>query len=237
MTAAQKSMWLKKRPVEELYDTKNDPFETNNLANDPAYSQVIQELREANNSLMKSTHDSGLAPESYMYEISEGTTPYEKLQDPTAYPMDKILTMLDKLYKAGADVNEVITYLEDPHPLINYWTIIWLQYQEQLAPEVVQKLQQMIERPESFVSISAAETLCKYDHTEKALDVLVSALRSENPYNLLMAARAIELLGSKTAPAKDAIMEEYHKLREQTKDKWQGYDLYASWALSELLKP
>lgn len=237
MTADQKSMWLKKRPVEELYDTKNDPFETNNLANDPAYSQVIQELREANNSLMKSTHDSGLAPESYMYEISEGTTPYEKLQDPTAYPMDKILTMLDKLYKAGADVNEVITYLNDPHPLINYWTIIWLQYQEHLAPEVVQKLQQMIERPESFVSISAAETLCKYDHTEKALDVLVSALRSENPYNLLMAARAIELLGSKTAPAKDAIMEEYHKLREQTKDKWQGYDLYASWALSELLKP
>jgi N-sulfoglucosamine sulfohydrolase len=237
LTAAQKSMWLKKRPFEELYDTKNDPFETNNLANDPAYLLVIQELRAANNSLMKSTHDSGLAPESYMYEISEGATPYEKLQDPEAYPMDMIINMQHKLYKEGTDDNEVLNYLNDPHPLINYWTIIWLQYQEYLAPEVVEKLQQMIEQPESFVSIAAAETLCKFDHGEKALDLLVSTLRSENPHNLLMAARAIELLGSKTDPAKDAIMKEYQRLREQTKDNWKGYDLYASWALSELFNP
>lgn len=35
------------KPEEELFDIKNDPFELNNLANDPTYADKFQELREA----------------------------------------------------------------------------------------------------------------------------------------------------------------------------------------------
>ena len=42
----QSRLWNSK-PVEELYDTENDPWEVNNLAGDPAYSERLASMREA----------------------------------------------------------------------------------------------------------------------------------------------------------------------------------------------
>ncbi len=39
--------WFSTKPVEELYDVANDPFETHNLAYDPRYSDKLTELRSA----------------------------------------------------------------------------------------------------------------------------------------------------------------------------------------------
>ena len=35
------------KPVDELYDIENDPFELNNLANDPAFAKVKAEMQQA----------------------------------------------------------------------------------------------------------------------------------------------------------------------------------------------
>ena len=42
--AAQSKFWETK-PVEELYDTENDPWEVNNLATDPNYKEVLERMR------------------------------------------------------------------------------------------------------------------------------------------------------------------------------------------------
>lgn len=39
--------WFHTKPVEELYDVQQDPFELNNLAKDPAYAGTLNELRTA----------------------------------------------------------------------------------------------------------------------------------------------------------------------------------------------
>jgi len=88
----------------------------------------------------------------------------------------------------------------------------------------------------SFVTVTAAETLCKFGYDEPALKYLVNALQTDNEYLLLMSARAVELLGKKTLPYKDEIIQRHEMLGKQTEGKWQGYDLYAYWALTELLK-
>lgn len=45
------------RTVEELYDYENDPNALNNLIDNPAYKEVVQQLREELHQHMKSTND------------------------------------------------------------------------------------------------------------------------------------------------------------------------------------
>lgn len=47
LTPVQDRFMQPTKPVEELYDLRNDPYETRNLANDPAYSDVKARLKEA----------------------------------------------------------------------------------------------------------------------------------------------------------------------------------------------
>lgn len=52
--------FLKFRTVEELYDTKNDPYSKKNLINDPQYAEVLTDLRTRLESWMRETNDFAL---------------------------------------------------------------------------------------------------------------------------------------------------------------------------------
>lgn len=54
------------RPVEELYDTQADPWETRNLAADPAYRGELERLRAALDAWLDEVGDLGREPESEM---------------------------------------------------------------------------------------------------------------------------------------------------------------------------
>ena len=46
LNAAQEQFWLENRPEFELYDIQDDPHEIHNLADDPAFASVKQNLLE-----------------------------------------------------------------------------------------------------------------------------------------------------------------------------------------------
>lgn len=52
------------RPAEELYDIQNDPWEINNLADDPAYAEIKQKLAAAVVEWQEEIDDQGRKPES-----------------------------------------------------------------------------------------------------------------------------------------------------------------------------
>ena len=59
--------WLRgHRPPEELYDTRNDPHEIHNLANDPAGRAVLHRMRGALDSWMSEIDDKGHVSEEQM---------------------------------------------------------------------------------------------------------------------------------------------------------------------------
>ena len=60
----QYQVWQDHKPLEELYDLENDPEEVNNLAGDPAFSGVKDELREKLFAWMIETRDLGLLDET-----------------------------------------------------------------------------------------------------------------------------------------------------------------------------
>lgn len=58
--------WFNTKPVEELYDVANDPFELTNLASDPAHEKKLIELRTALEKWKKETGDRAEIPEKEM---------------------------------------------------------------------------------------------------------------------------------------------------------------------------
>lgn len=64
LNAQQDRVFQHTRPREELYDLGADPHETNNLALDPEYAEVRNELRNAMDTWMKETGDLGVFPET-----------------------------------------------------------------------------------------------------------------------------------------------------------------------------
>ena len=59
LTPAQAKLMAEQKPPEELYDLQNDPYELNNLAEDPAYQQQLKRMRDQLEQWMVSTNDKG----------------------------------------------------------------------------------------------------------------------------------------------------------------------------------
>ena len=57
LSPAQMSCFIKPRPVEELYDVVNDPYELVNLAGRPEYAEDLKRLRLQLKLWQKRTHD------------------------------------------------------------------------------------------------------------------------------------------------------------------------------------
>lgn len=57
-------IFMKSKPIEELYDLKNDPYEVNNLALDINYKDKLEELRKKLSDWQLDVKDKGFIPES-----------------------------------------------------------------------------------------------------------------------------------------------------------------------------
>lgn len=57
---AKKIEWFRKRAPEELYDIEKDSFETNNVAADPAYADILADLRAKCDAIMAEQGDKGM---------------------------------------------------------------------------------------------------------------------------------------------------------------------------------
>jgi hypothetical protein len=60
------NLMFQPRPPEELYDTVSDPFEINNLAQDPSHHATLERLRSVQADWQQEFGDWGLTPEAQM---------------------------------------------------------------------------------------------------------------------------------------------------------------------------
>ncbi len=74
------------KPLEELYDTWTDPHEVHNLADDPAYRDVLQRLRRVHENWVRETGDLGLIPEGQLWERLKPRGQAPRTATPTADP-------------------------------------------------------------------------------------------------------------------------------------------------------
>ena len=237
MTPEQNSMWLPKRFPEELYDLEVDPFETNNLAADPDYKEILVEMRNELKKWLMETHDTGLIPEGYLLENCDVQTAYELAQDSEFFPVSSILNNNDVLLEDKIDNSLILNNLKHNNLLNRYWAAIALQYLDDPSEKIIDALNETLKDPSLYVRLASAEALCSFNKCNgEAQETILSGFRSDDLMIKLMAARIFELNRDNATEIRQEVQNIHAELRKRTEGKWKGYDLYACWALNEAFK-
>jgi uncharacterized sulfatase len=80
LVGGQANWFVRPKPIEELYDTENDPWELKNLAGDPQYHDRLVRMRGATEAWQERIGDTGMLPEPVLMEEMKpgGKTPRTK---------------------------------------------------------------------------------------------------------------------------------------------------------------
>ncbi len=210
---AETTKMYKPKGREELYDLENDPFELNNLADDPNYKKIKNKLKDELADWQIKTHDTGLFHEAeYMWE-SRDSNPYNWSRE---QPEKRIKSLVEISSNIGdKDANFWLSKLKDKDPAVRYWAVIGLHALNDNSLKVIEALDKALEDENPTVAISAALTMLEYKTSDKALDVLGKYMLDDRPYVSLYASRCTELAGIKAKPLIPVMYEVLEKNKKQ----------------------
>lgn len=170
------SRYFLEKPVEELYDTENDPWEVNNLADDPRYADVLDRMREAETTMMQEIKDAGVIPETEYADFSGDKSLYDYLQSDST-PYDEMLNAAQLATSAGAgDIDAYTSYLESDNSAIRYWGAVGLLIHRENAMPAKSALEKAANDKSGAVATMAAETLYRMGQKELATNAYIRIL-------------------------------------------------------------
>jgi arylsulfatase A-like enzyme len=226
---AQSAFWRKK-PVEELYDELNDPYEVNNLAEAKDYRQILDELRRVLRQHLLATRDTGFMPESDMVRRAESSTIRAIAQDDGSYPLEKIMAAAELASDPHeGDVPMLLALMKDADPAVRYWAATGCSVRKGISNrEVRDALRHLMADPSPAVRVAAYEGLCRTGESSGGAWALIIELR----HDTLLALNALDSLDPKIVkPHADRIAAELPD--ELTEDMMKK----ARWLLRKLGEP
>ena len=169
--------WRKTKPVEELYDTQQDPWQMRNLADDPQYHPVVKRLRAACERWMVENRDLGLLSQYELYRRSEKDSPYAMGLDPQRNPVQRLLAAANLAGRRDpAALPALLVLLKDDDCAIRRWGLIGLlALREKAAPATAAVLSALADSSPD-VRLTAAEALFELQHGAAALPILIKLL-------------------------------------------------------------
>lgn len=195
-------LWLMSStiPVDELYDSQNDLWQMNNLAEKTEYSDKKIEMKKKLFDWMLETRDLSLLHENDMIERAHGRMPYEYGADDSIYPMEKILKIADMVGRGEKYRDDLSNALFDNDSAVRYWGATGLAALGDRAIKAEKQLITALQDEKSWVRFAAAEACCNIGQEESALDVLAKGLLLENVKERLHAAEILVAIDSKAKP-------------------------------------
>jgi arylsulfatase A-like enzyme len=151
--------FYKSRQPEQLYDISTDPHEINNLSADPAYANVLVEMRRALQDKIKSLPDVGFFPESVFLSESKGNG--EAFGQKNKAQIARLIDIADLQLRAFPEAREQIgKALDSKQPQERYWGLITCAaFGKQAAPFYDKAERIAASDPNGLVRVRAAEFL------------------------------------------------------------------------------
>ncbi|NBD38104.1 MAG: sulfatase-like hydrolase/transferase [Verrucomicrobia bacterium] len=157
--------WIAQGPV-ELYDLQEDPYETRNLAHDPAYADKRAELLAALSDWEEQHRYGGFLPEGYLYELAqdENTDHWSVLQDPALFPYENLLTAARRASaKDPEDEGFLLEQISHEHPLLRLWGVRGLMMHGRETVRAREAdLRPLLEDPDYYVKVAAHQCLATH---------------------------------------------------------------------------
>jgi hypothetical protein len=117
------SQFYKSREVEQLFDVENDPYETENLAKDPANKNLLISLRKGLNSYLIDLPDLSFYPEHFLIANAFGNP--EKFGQTNKVAISKYIQIADLGLLTFENAKKKIkTALVSNDPWERYWAIV-----------------------------------------------------------------------------------------------------------------
>jgi uncharacterized sulfatase len=237
LTGPELILFNPRRTAEELYDIENDPHEINNLAYNPDYKHIVDEMRTILANELLKNFDTGLMPEPEMHRLSEISTTYEIARNPSVFPLEDILSACDLMLEPDMDPAVVLNKLRHPNGFVRYWTIIAVQERGFSNEDVSRELRKLLSDNFPTVQIEAAKTLINAGNPE-LLETITRYIKNEDTPLVLYASRAFQQVSDQYKEFPDNILNLYEQLKfamADRKNHSKYYKLYSYWALSKVL--
>ena len=194
------------KPFEELYDTKADPWEVNNLADDQEYADVLKKMRQAMKDHILKFKDGGFIPEGEYTNI-ENSSLYNYFQSDD-YKLEEILKVASTAAKGEEkNIDFLIENLQNPNPYIRYWAATGCAILGENATKAKQDLALCLTDESPDVRIAAAESLYQIGEKQEAINSLSKILQNDNLYVVLHALDVIQELGNDVISTLDTEIE------------------------------
>ena len=201
------------KPVEELYDTTADPFEIHNLADNPAFSQRLSDMRHALSEWQNEIGDVGLIPEAEIEILEQGAgSRFAILQSTTkSSSTEKRLAMLVDIATSAsegpASIPKLLDALQNEDASIRYWAATGIGNIGPAATSTLKRVTESLNDPSPSVRIAAARAVAKLGSPEEALPVLEAELRSDHQWGRLAAAIVLDEMDEEARPALPSLQQ------------------------------
>jgi hypothetical protein len=225
------SVFWNTKPVEELYDTENDPWEVNNLANDPGYLEVLERMRVANKAWVTRICDAGFIPEAERVERAGETPMYDYMRS-GKINLEEIINAAEIASLGKVENMETLkTYLKSDESAVRYWGATGLLILGNEAVSATDVLKAATNDKSANVVAVAAEALYNLGETEIAKKTLLAVLENPNEFARCHALNVIDCINEESPEMIAGVVKMINNAESNTRNK---YDMRsAKWLIEK----
>ncbi|MCD6346638.1 MAG: sulfatase-like hydrolase/transferase [Bacteroidales bacterium] len=169
---------------EELYDMTLDPWEVNNLFNNPDYAGVLKTMQNHLSERMIDLYDTGFIPEGMINDINDSIEIY-RFARTSAYPLKRLLDLSLTNPREG---------LSDNNAIVRYWAAVYCSSLTEFSDELAQELMGLLHDENPEVCLAAGEALYRHGYRKEGIMAVKKGMESDNPKVIVLAFNILEYM-------------------------------------------